>query len=197
MAESSANKDQNAAAGEHLVAFLRSIENRCLTHAVGLPKQKITEKPWEGVLFSIAGRLYATHINEVSEILNHPSAVTKVPGTNAWITGIANIRGNLLPIVDLQAFLLKRQTMRGRRSRILVINHDGLYSGLLVDPFVGIRRFYQSEQTNQSLGLHEAIDRYVDAVYEQVDHKDNKTTLWPIFSMHRLISSQEFRSAAI
>lgn len=195
MAEPS-DKERNAAAGEHLVAFLRSIESRCLTHAVGLPKQKITEKPWEGVLFSIAGRLFATRINEVSEILNHPATLTKVPGTNAWIAGIANIRGNLLPIIDLQAFLLKRQTMRGRRSRILVVNHDGLYFGLLVDPFVGIRRFYQSEQTNKSLGLPEAIERYVDAVYEQVDKDNNRVTVWPIFNMHRLTASEAFRSAA-
>lgn len=208
MAEESAfNKEQsinqNIATGENLVAFLRDIEARCLKNAIGLPKQESTEKNWEGVIFSIAGRLFATPINEVSEILNLPVIITRVPGTRAWVVGISNVRGNLLPIIDLQSFLLNRQTVRARRTRILVVNYDGLYSGLLVEPFVGIKRFFESEQTQKPLGLPAAIEKYVNGVYEkyEIDSKsgEKKLTTWPIFSMHRLIHSdnKEFRSAAI
>lgn len=208
MAEESAfNKEQsinqNVATGENLVAFLRDIEARCLKNAIGLPKQESTEKNWEGVIFSIAGRLFATPINEVSEILNLPVTITRVPGTRAWVVGISNVRGNLLPIIDLQSFLLNRQTVRARRTRILVVNYDGLYSGLLVEPFVGIKRFFESEQTQKPLELPAAIEKYVNGVYEkyEIDSKsgEKKLTTWPIFSMHRLIHSdnKEFRSAAI
>lgn len=162
-----ANISESAAAGKRLVTLLHSIETRCLSHAVGLPKQAAPEKNWDGVVFQIAGRCFATPMGDVSEILNHPAAVTKVPGTQPWIVGIANVRGNLLPIVDLQAFLLRRQTMRGRRSRVLVVNYEGLYSGLLVDPFVTIRRFYLSERLSQPMGpqIAESIEKYVDDTY--------------------------------
>lgn len=199
-------KEQNVASntitGEKLAVFLRDIEVRCLKNAVGLPKQESTEKNWEGVVFSIAGRLFATHINEISEILNLPATITQVPGTRTWVAGISNVRGNLLPIIDLQAFLLNKQTMKGRRTRILVINQNGLYSGLLVEPFVGIKRFSESEQTNKSIQLPDAISKYISGVYEkhEVDNKsgEQKITTWPIFSMQLLTKEDntQFRSAA-
>ncbi len=48
-------------------------------------------------------------LNDIKEILNFPSAITKVPGTKPWMLGIANIRGTLLPVIDLQLFLIGRK----------------------------------------------------------------------------------------
>lgn len=160
-------EQERIAASKRLLAILSTIESRCRSHAAGLPKEAPPEENWEGIMFQIAGRCYATLLTDVIEILNYPTVVTKVPGTKIWIVGIANVRGNLLPIVDLQAFLLNRPTIRGRRSRVLVVNHDGLYSGLLVDPFVTTRHFYISERIDQHTGpqIPEAIERYVDAIY--------------------------------
>lgn len=180
--------------GKQLVKLLHDIETRCLSHAVGLPQHETAEENWEGVLFSIAGRLFATPMIDISEILNYPTAMTRVPGTRQWITGIANIRGNLLPIIDLQAFVTNKQTMRGRRSRVLVINHEGLYSGLLVDPFVGIRRFYVSEKIPiEKNKLPETINQYKAYINEVYVHNGET---WPIFNIHVLIASAEFGSAA-
>jgi len=187
----SADVAQDGAAGERLVALLRAVEARCLAHAVGLPQQVIAEETWEGVLFSVAGRLFVTPLGEVKEILNHPATLTLVPGTRPWVAGVANIRGNLLPIIDLQSFLLHRQTVPGRRSRVLVVDHEGLYSGLLVDPLVGIRRFYVSEHSTRSVELPETIKKYIERVYE------HDAEVWPVFSMHRLAASPEFQFAAV
>jgi twitching motility protein PilI len=176
--------------GERLLGRLRDIEARCLSNAAGLPQQTVAEPAWEGVLFSVAGRLLVAPLGEVKEILNHPSAVTPVPGTHPWVVWVANIRGNLLPIVDLQSFLLQRQTIPGRRSRVLVVDHQGVYSGLLVDAMVGIRHFYPSQRSARPTALPEAIGRFVDIVYEHADG------LWPVFSMCRLAESAEFQFAA-
>jgi twitching motility protein PilI len=178
------------AAGERLVALLRALEARCLAHAVGLPQQVVVEETWEGVLFSVAGQLFVTPLDEVKEILNHPAALTRVPGTQPWVSGVANIRGNLLPIIDLQSFLLHRQTVPGRRSRVLVVDHEGVYAGLLVDPLVGIRRFYLSERSSRPVDLPKAIQSYIDMVYEHGAER------WPVFSLHRLATSPEFQFAA-
>jgi twitching motility protein PilI len=176
--------------GERLLALLGTIEKRCLARAEGLPQQRVAEANWEGVLFSVAGRVLATPLGDIKEILNHPAAVTRVPGTLPWVAGVANIRGTLLPIVDLQAFLLGRKTVSSRRSRVLVIDQDGIYSGLLVDPQVGIRRFYHSERSNKSGNLPEAIAKYVETVYEH-DYE-----VWPVFNIRLLVQSPEFQAAA-
>ena len=48
--------------------------------------------------------------DEVVEILPMPQ-VTPVPGAQPWLLGVANIRGNLLPIVDLKQFLEGERTV--------------------------------------------------------------------------------------
>ena len=50
--------------------------------------------------FRIAGEEYAIGILRVKEIIQFESA-TKVPGTPAWIRGVINLRGSVVPVVDL------------------------------------------------------------------------------------------------
>ena len=178
-------------AGQRLLGVLHDIEGRCLKHAVGLPQQRVVEETWEGVLFSVGGRLLVAPLGQVKEILNYPSAITSVPGTKSWVRGVANIRGNLLPIIDLQAFLLGRPTVPGRRSRVLVVEHEGLFSSLLVDQMVGIRHFRPSERFEEQVDLPDAVGRFVEYNYRVDDE------VWPVFSMHLLIQDPEFQFAAV
>lgn len=177
-------------AGPRLLRILQEIEERCLEHAVGLPQQMVVEEAWGGVLFSVGGRVLVAPLGEVKEILNYPAAITSVPGTKSWVCGVANIRGNLLPIIDLQAFLMGKPTLPGRRSRVLVVEHGGVFTSLLVDQMVGIRHFYPSERSREPVDLPDAVGRFVEYCY-RLDDED-----WPVFGIHRLIASPEFQSAA-
>ena len=42
---------------------------------------------------------------QVREVLMLPDAVTRVPGAKRWLLGIANLRGQLLPLVDVKLLL--------------------------------------------------------------------------------------------
>jgi twitching motility protein PilI len=174
-----------------LFRLLADIERRCLSSAAGLPQQRTLEETWDGVLFSVRSRLLIAPLAEIREILNYPASMTSVPGTRAWVRGVANIRGNLLPVIDLQSFLLGRSTVPGRRSRVLVIGLEGSASGLLVDQMVGIRHFGVSHQSGEIPELPDAIKRFVTHAYEQ----DNR--VWPVFSMRRLTECQEFQFTAV
>ena len=177
-------------AGPRLLRILQEIEERCLDNAVGLPQQRVVEETWEGVLFSVGGRVLVAPLGEVKEILNYPATITSVPGTKTWVRGVANIRGNLLPIIDLQAFLLGRPTVPGRRSRVLVAEHEGVFTSLLVDEMVGIRHFRPSERSREPVDLPDAVGRFVEYYYRLDDEA------WPVFGMHRLVESPEFQFAA-
>lgn len=177
-------------AGERLLSLLRDIENRCLENAVGLPQEETVEEIWEGVLFSVAGRLLIAPLGQVKEIRNFPAAITPVPGTKSWVRGVANIHGNLLPIIDLQAFLFDRTTVPGRRSRVLVIEHEGVSTSLLVDQLVGIKRFLVSDQAETPADLPDTLRRFVELSYRSDDQ------IWPVFSMHRMIENAGFQFAA-
>jgi twitching motility protein PilI len=176
--------------GARLFQLLKDMETRCRVRAAGLPQQEVPEDSWEGVLFAVGGRSLVAPLAQVKEILNFPSSVTRVPGTRAWVRGIANVRGNLLPVVDLQTFLFGRASMPGRRSRILVIDHSGVYSGLLVDQMVGIRHFLPSARRDEQPDLPDTLARFVELVYAQ----DGE--VWPVFSVARLAENPEFQLAA-
>ncbi|WP_260294299.1 chemotaxis protein CheW [Sedimenticola hydrogenitrophicus] len=172
-----------------LLQLLQKIEHRSHQYAVGLPKQKVQEY-WEGVLFNITGLGVIAPLQEVREILNYPDGLTQVPGTQAWLLGMANIRGNLLPIIDLQQFLGGSPVVVGRRSRVLVVNHQGLYSGLLVGEVQGMRHFLAEQRTRVPI-LPEYIRQFVQGAYEY------EGAVRPVFSMNLLAENTEFRVSSL
>src|SRR5579864_7071596 len=50
--------------------------------------------------FFVAGEEYAVNILKVKEIIEYDT-VTKVPNTSPWIRGVTNLRGNVVPVIDL------------------------------------------------------------------------------------------------
>src|SRR5471030_1996629 len=57
---------------------------------------------WVGVALKMAGELYLVAREEAREVLGVPSPLTRVPGAKSWILGLASIRGQLFPIIDLR-----------------------------------------------------------------------------------------------
>ncbi|MET0104186.1 MAG: chemotaxis protein CheW [Sedimenticola sp.] len=168
---------------------LRDIERRSIHHSEGLPKEDEGQRFWEGILCHIAGVRLVVPLNEIAEILNYPDAITPVPGTKGWVVGIANIRGNLLPIIDLQVFLGGKHIVIGRRSRVLVINHNGLFVGLLVGDVQGMRHFAE-DQGVEVPALPGPVQQYVSSAYRLDDDQ------WPVFSAKLLAESPGFQVAA-
>ena len=175
---------------EALVNLLKDIERRSREESAGLPQQDEIEAYWEGVVFSVANTRVIAPLNEVCEILNFPLDVTDVPGTQPWMVGVANIRGSLLPIVDLQAFLGGRLTTRGRHNRTLVIHLREMLVGLLVDEQVGMRHFLDINRSPELLLDGKIVD-YIDFSFDQDGER------WPVFSMKALAASPEFQAAAL
>lgn len=172
-----------------LLSLLRDIEDRSRKHAVGLPRQEELRRAWEGVVFSVSGVRLVAPLEDLVEVLNQPPMVTQVPGARAWVQGVANIRGSLLPIVDLQRFLGGRPAVIGRRTRVLVIRHEATPVGLLVGEVLGMRHFYEDDRGDAPY-FDGRLGRYVGSAFEQ----DQET--WPVFSVHDLTADPDFQVAA-
>ncbi len=79
-----------------------------------------------------AARL-AVPMDVVGEV-GRPPALTRVPGLPSWVAGVANWRGRVLAVVDLQPLLGGGvPAAPGRRSRLVVLSSAGVTVGLLVD----------------------------------------------------------------
>jgi purine-binding chemotaxis protein CheW len=86
--------------------------------------------------FWIADEQYALPLARAREIVRCET-VTKVPDTPPWLRGVTNIRGNVIPVVDLAPRLGCGETPCGRRAAILLIEMDWtgecMVLGLLVE----------------------------------------------------------------
>ena len=88
------------------------------------------------VLVHLGGCRYAVPLPAVVEV-GRPPGLTRVPGLPAFVAGVANWRGRVLAVLDLRGLLSAGPAVRYRRSRLVVVQVDGVGVGLLVDAVTG------------------------------------------------------------
>ncbi len=125
--------------------LLKELDRRARAAAQGQPEAAATGAEWVGIAFRLGGEAFLLAREETREVMGYPAAVTRVPGARTWIRGLANVRGQLLPVVDLRAFLGSGNATVGRTTRVLIASHREIPAGLVVDEVMGFRRFYESE----------------------------------------------------
>jgi len=84
------------------------------------------------VSFKLDGVEYGINIMVVHEILRYPQ-ITRVPNTPDFIKGVINLRGNVIPVVDVRRRFGLGKTKISDLTRIIVIETEEKWIGLLVD----------------------------------------------------------------
>ena len=84
------------------------------------------------VVFNLASEEYGVPITQVQEIIRLPE-ITRIPGVSGFIEGVINLRGKIIPIIDLrQRFGLEHKD-RTEKTRIVVAEAGGQTLGIVVD----------------------------------------------------------------
>ena len=147
-------------------------------------------REWVGVAFRMAAETFLVARDETREVLGYPTAITRVPGAKTWIKGLANVRGQLLPLLDLRQYLGSGVTQQGRNTRVIVVNHREIPAGLMVDEVFGFRRFIESEFHAEVPATVIRCERYLAGAFRR------GTEHWPVFSLRSLVESPNFLQAA-
>ncbi len=82
--------------------------------------------------FEVAGNLYAIDVAQLREVVRW-QPVTPLPRAPALIEGLVDLRGAMVPVVDLGKLLRGTPIRSGPRARIAIVEVDGLVVGLAVD----------------------------------------------------------------
>jgi len=85
------------------------------------------------VIFSLGEEEYGINISHAQEIIRIPEQITKIPNMPAYIDGVFNLRGKVIPIIDLKKRFDFAQTGRNADNRLLVIDLDNMLVGTIVD----------------------------------------------------------------
>ena len=145
---------------------------------------------WVGVGFRIGEEQFVASRQQVREVLMLPDAVTRVPGARRWLLGIANLRGHLLPLIDVKLLLGSGRTTLRRTTRVISVNHREVPAGLVVDEVLGFRRFMDHEFANEAAETIVRCDRFLNGSYQRGDES------WPVFNLFDLVESNMFLQAA-
>ncbi len=84
------------------------------------------------VCFEVGGRTYAIEVAHMREVVHWQSA-TPLPNAPALIAGVVDLRGMIVPVLDMGRALGGEPTREGPRARILVIEFDQMLVGLAVE----------------------------------------------------------------
>ena len=169
--------------------LLREIERRSIAAHSGSGDSAMPAE-WVGIGFRIGDEQFVASREQVREVLMLPDSMTRVPGAKRWLLGIANLRGHLLPLVDLKLLLGSGRTTLRRVTRVISVNHREIPAGLVVDEVQGFRRFMEHEFSEARPETAVRCERFLAGEYRRGDES------WPIFDLFEFVESNLFLQAA-
>lgn len=177
---------------ESLSAFelLLQIDQRCRLLAADLPSQPTRNHGWSGIGFRLGEDWYVAPMGEVSEVLHEPR-LTQLPGVKPWVRGVANLRGRLLPVMDLCGFLGAELSAQRKQRRVLVVEYKETFVGLMVDEVLGMQHFDQARFEPGAAGSQD------DPAAAFIKGRFEREQRWQVFSPFAVAQSPRFMDVAV
>ena len=112
------------------------------------------------VVFDLASEYYGVDISDVREIMRM-QAITRVPGAYNFVEGVINLRGKVVPVVDLRKRLGLNVSEHTKESRIVVIDIDSGEIGVIVDAVTEVLRVPKASIEPTSSVISQANSDYM------------------------------------
>ncbi len=138
------------------------------------------------VVFHLMNQEYGVMIESVREILRLPEGLTQVPKTSDYVEGMINLRGTVLPIIDMRARFGLNRHERNDRQRIVVLNRENVLTGYIVDSVSEVLRL-QADQIESAPRLSEEQTQIMGRIVNLRDQNRMITVLEP----QELLSADE------
>jgi purine-binding chemotaxis protein CheW len=107
-----------------------------------MAEMQASQREEQVVVFEIAGESYGVDIARVQEIIR-PPAITAVPRAPQYVEGVVNLRGRVIPVINLRNRFGLDDVERDRSSRIVVLEISGQTIGVAVDAVSEVLRVPQ------------------------------------------------------
>jgi twitching motility protein PilI len=173
----------------HPLELLAQMERDVQAAGHSLPEEAVVAEQWVGLSYKVGDMEFVTTMEQVSEVV--PGALlATVPRTQSWLRGIANVRGRLLTVIDLQDFLGLEPVITDQYSRLIVINNEHLSCCLLVSRLQGFRHF---DPVGDSCDPGEIKQRWADYISGALCKGSQK---WLVFDADKLVDEKGFLNAA-
>jgi purine-binding chemotaxis protein CheW len=114
------------------------LKERAIAMAMEDDQNKVTSATVEIIEFTLATESYGIESAFVKEV--YPlKDFTPLPGVPLYIMGIVNVRGQILPVVDLRKFFSLSEKGLGEMNKVIILRNDQMEFGIVADVVEGIR----------------------------------------------------------
>lgn len=144
---------------------------------------------YELITFGIAGQLFGIDIMAIREIRAW-SPVTRLPRVPDYVAGVVNLRGAVLPVIDLSLRLGWPATQTTPRNPIIVTVIEGQSRGLIVHDVNDIVAIDRTELQQPDAIAQDHITHFLEGVAPLGDD------MVMVLDLKRLIGADEFELAA-
>lgn len=97
--------------------------------------------------FGLKDEEYAVDVRYVREVVNRPANITPMPLAPDFVTGVFNLRGAIIPVLDAERLLQEDRQTESAGSKVVVVDRGGMRLGLIVDDTGRVLRPRGEEQT--------------------------------------------------
>lgn len=132
------------------------------------------------VIFNLSGQKYAIPVLITQEIIKMID-VTPIPRSDSFVEGVINLRGRIVPIINLNKRLDLPRSEVTRDTRIIVVEFKGASVGIIVDRVQEVGRYDPDEVESPESVMKE--NDYVSGVIK----KGN--ALWLLLQLERVLPS--------
>lgn len=144
--------------------ILSDIRAAAFSNAAPLPLRESVQPEWQGLGYQVGGLRLVSPMGEISEILKLPRLAV-LPGVKSWVLGVANVRGRLIPVVDLHEYLSMTSTLPMAQWRVLVVEDDDLVAGFLVEQSLGIQHFLEESFEETTVDGNAPLQPYLRGAF--------------------------------
>jgi purine-binding chemotaxis protein CheW len=144
------------------------------------------EKDYQVVGFRIGDETYGVRIASVREIVRVPE-ITNVPNAPEMIEGVINLRGRIIPVMDLRKRFGSSPVTPDKKNRILVVELENKLLGLIVSSASEVLKIPPSEIESPGSVFAEGESSYVTGVGKL------KGRLIILLDIGRLLRQPEFK----
>jgi len=131
--------------------------------------KKGTDKILQLVSFNIGDEQFGVNILAVQEIIRFMN-VTKVPNSPVFVDGVINLRGKVIPIMDLRARMGLDRREHDKSTRIVIVDVNGKIAGFVVDSVSEVLRIPASlTETPPELATGVA-ETFIDSIVRLEDN---------------------------
>lgn len=109
------------------------------------------EFPW--LIFKLEKNLYTINSKMITSIVMIPDEITYLPNVTEYLTGLIQLRGNVVPLIDLKSLFkignLSDEITEDNKEMVIVIEKDNSFVGLVVDEVLSVENITAFEETDE------------------------------------------------